>query len=227
VTLAQRIEEQTRVPYVLLDGSLADSPRLLREVGAVLGVAADAEPLAAYAADILRETRERVARIPVARRVRVYYARGPTGLNTAPAGSLQAESLALAGGVNVIAAPAGFTGNLVNVSLEDVLAAQPDVIVAADETLAATLPGLPGWREMRAVRERRVYVPPDLPFGWFDAPPSINRLLGVQWLARLLYPAEFPEPLAPRVKTFHQLFYHREPTDAEVDALLKAASAPR
>jgi iron complex transport system substrate-binding protein len=72
-----------------------------------------------------------------------------------------------------------------------------------------------------------VYVPPDLPFGWFDAPPSINRLLGVQWLARLLYPAEFPEPLAPRVKTFHKLFYHREPTDAEVDALLKAASAPR
>jgi iron complex transport system substrate-binding protein len=44
-----------------------------------------------------------------------------------------------------------------------------------------------------------VYVPPDVPFGWFDAPPSLNRLLGVQWLARILDPDLSPEPLAPRV----------------------------
>jgi hypothetical protein len=69
----------------------------------------------------------------------------------------------------------------------------------------------------------RMHVPPDLPFGWFDAPPSIDRLLGVQWLAKLLYPHAFPEPLAPRVKAFHKLFYHPEPTDAQVSALLERA----
>lgn len=71
--------------------------------------------------------------------------------------------------------------------------------------------------------EGRIYVPPDLPFGWFDAPPSLNRLLGLQWLARVLYPSRFPEPLAPRVKTFHRLFYHREPTDAQLRGLLARA----
>ena len=64
---------------------------------------------------------------------------------------------------------------------------------------------------------------PDLPSGWFDAPPSVNRLLGVQWLAKLLYPDAFPKPLAPRVKAFHKLFYHHEPTDAQVRALLERA----
>ena len=63
-----------------------------------------------------------------------------------------------------------------------------------------------------------VYVPPDVPFGWFDAPPSLNRLLGVQWLARILHPDLFPEPLAPRVKAFRALHYHREPTDAQIRA---------
>jgi len=88
---------------------------------------------------------------------------------------------------------------------------------------AAAVRGLPGWRDVPAVANGRVYVPPDVPFGWFDAPPSLNRLLGVQWLARILHPDLFPEPLAPRVKAFHALYYHREATDPQVRALLEAA----
>jgi iron complex transport system substrate-binding protein len=222
-SLARRTEEQTGIPYVLLDGKLSDTPRLLREMGRLLQVEDAAEKLAVYAAELLRIVSERVARIASAQRVRVYYARGADGLTTAPAGSLQAESLALAGGLNVIAAPSAFTGNLVNVSPEDIVGAQPQVIVADDPTFAAQAPTLPGWRELAAVRAGRMHVPPDLPFGWFDAPPSVNRLLGVQWLAKLLYPDAFPEPLAPRVKAFHKLFYHYEPTDAQVSALLERA----
>ena len=51
--------------------------------------------------------------------------------------------------------------------------------------------------------------------------------LGVQWLAKLLYPSAFPEPLAPRVIDFHRRFYHREPTAAQVNALLDAAGGIR
>jgi len=94
---------------------------------------------------------------------------------------------------------------------------------AALPAFAASVRGLPGWRDVPAVANGRVYVPPDVPFGWFDAPPSLNRLLGVQWLARILHPDLFPEPLAPRVKAFHALYYHREPTDVQVRTLLEAA----
>jgi len=226
-SLAKRTEEQTGIPYVLLDGQLADTPRLLRDVGGLLDRRDAAEALAQAADAILRDVAKRLDAIPPRERRRVYYARGANGLNTAPAGSLQSESLTLAGGRNVMASPAGFQGNLVNVSLEDVVGAQPDVIVAMDRSFADAAPTLPGWRELAAVRERRVYVPPDLPFGWFDAPPSLNRLLGVQWLAKVLYPSAFAEPLAPRVTDFHRRFYHREPTAAQVSALLDAAGGVR
>jgi len=73
------------------------------------------------------------------------------------------------------------------------------------------------------VRTGRIFVPPDSPFGWFDSPPSLNRLLGVQWLVRILHPRLFPEPLGPRVKDFHTRYYHRTPTDAQVRALLEQA----
>ena len=86
---------------------------------------------------------------------------------------------------------------------------------------------LPQWRDLPAVREGRVYVPPGLPFGWLDSPPSINRLLGVDWLARVLHPKVFPEPLGPRIKAFHTLYYHREPTELQVRALLDAAGVAK
>ncbi len=70
-------------------------------------------------------------------------------------------------------------------------------------------------------------VPPDVPFGWFDVPPSLNRLLGVQWLARRLHPKRFPEPLAPVVKAFHTRHYRRTPRDAELRASMEATGLPR
>ena len=72
----------------------------------------------------------------------------------------------------------------------------------------------------------RVHAVPDVPFGWFDAPPSLNRLLGVQWLARIPHPALFPEPLAPMVKAFHARYYHRTPTQAQLRELMRQAGIP-
>ncbi len=222
-TLAERVEQQTGIPYLLFDGSLQDTPRLLRDIGRAIGAADAAETLARDADRQLREVAERIGPIPERDRPRVYFARGPNGLTTAPRGSMQAEALSLAGGFNVIAMPPAFAGNLINVSLEDVLLAAPDVIIASDPAFASAVRTLPAWHEVPAVRAGRIYAPPDLPFGWFDSPPSLNRLLGVQWLVRVLHPKLFPEPLGPRVKAFHTLYYHRTPSDAQVRALLEAA----
>ncbi len=35
-----------------------------------------------------------------------------------------------------------------------------------------------------AVRDGRVHLSPKLPFGWVDFPPSVNRLIGLWWLAQ-------------------------------------------
>ena len=38
----------------------------------------------------------------------------------------------------------------------------------------------------------RVHLSPKMPFGWVDFPPSVNRLIGLWWLAKILYPEQFP-----------------------------------
>jgi iron complex transport system substrate-binding protein len=218
-SLADRVQAQTHIPYVLIGGDLAATAATLRQVGAVLGVPEQAEPLARYAETELAEIRERIASVPAAQRLKVYLARGPRGLSTGVAGSINAEALDVIGVANAVPAGLG-AGGLVDVSLEQILIWQPDVIVTMDKNFYASVWLDRAWQGVKAVAAKRVYLAPDLPFGWIDQPPAANRLIGLRWLAKLLYPRLFPEDLRAETSRFYALFYHREPSDPQLDALL-------
>src|SRR5690348_9263690 len=80
VSLAARVQEQTGIPYALLDGrfdAMAATYRLLAKL-----TQRDAEPYAGYAEETLLKIEMRINRIPENERPRVYYTRGPRGLET-------------------------------------------------------------------------------------------------------------------------------------------------
>lgn len=220
-SLADRVQEQTGIPYVLIDGSFARTPETLREVGVLLGVPETAGKQAAFAEGVLTRLAARVAAVPQSERPRVYYGRGPDGLETGLAGSINTEILAAVGGVNV--AEAAGPGGLARVSAEQVIAWNPDVILAADPAFQAKLANDPAWANVTAVREGRVYRAPARPFGWLDAPPGVNRIIGVDWLTRVLYPAADGPDLRAAARAFYSLFYHVELTGAALDTLLPGA----
>jgi iron complex transport system substrate-binding protein len=161
----------------------------------------------------------RVAKVPPGRRPRVYYGRGPQGLNTGLAGSISAEFIEQLGAVNV-AAELG-RGGLVQVSIEQVLRWNPDVVITIDSNFYAAARGHPLWRELPAISAGRIHLAPNVPFGWIDFPPSINRLIGLRWLARILYPETFPEDLRPVVRDFYTRCLHQTPSESQLDQLLR------
>lgn len=219
VSLADRVQAQTHIPYVLIGGSLADTPALLRKAGAVLGVPERAEALARYAEAVLAEISRWIASVPEEQRPKVYLARGPRGLQTDIKGSINAEALDLVGARNVVA-PGMSGGNLADVSMEQVLTWQPDVILTIDRNFAQSVGSDQPWQGVKAVRDKHVYLTPLYPFGWLDEPPSVNRIIGLRWLAKLLYPRLFPEDLRAETKRFYELFYHQAPSAAQLDQLL-------
>ena len=223
-SLADRVQQQTGIPYLLLDGAFDRMAAAIRTVGAVTGETARAEALARYAEETVGDVTRRIARIPPDRRPRVYYGRGPRGLDTGLAGSINVESLERVGRRQCRRGTRA--GGLVQVSLEQVLRWNPDVIVTTDPNFAASVRSDPLWRGIAAVRAGRVHLAPGVPFGWIDFPPSINRLIGLRWLARILYPDAFLEDLRPVVREFYTRFYHQAPTDAQLDALV-ASALPR
>jgi iron complex transport system permease protein len=142
VSLADRIQTQTGVPYLLLDGRLDAAPAVYRMLGKLLDLRERAETLAREAARLLSDTDQRVATVPAGERPRVYYARGPKGLETGRAGSINVESLTRLGARNVAGEGLG-GGHLAAVSFEQVLAWDPDVIVTV-EPAAGVRDGRPG-----------------------------------------------------------------------------------
>jgi iron complex transport system substrate-binding protein len=110
--------------------------------------------------------------------------------------------------------------------MEQLLAWKPDYIIAIDPKFYAELPDNPDWQQVAAVQAKHVYLAPALPFGWADEPPAANRLIGLRWLAKLLYPSLFPEDIRAETRRFYALFYKREPSDAQLDQLLAGALPP-
>ena len=102
--LADKIQRETGIPYLLFDRRLAHTPEILRKVAALLGAAGGG--LADYAEAELKQIAAGLASLPPTQRPGVYYARGATGLQTGPADSLLGEIVEMAGGRN-LAPPTG------------------------------------------------------------------------------------------------------------------------
>jgi iron complex transport system substrate-binding protein len=226
VTLADRVQEQIGIPYLLVDGRFENTPAALRLMGKVLGVSDRAQRLAAYVEDLFAALDDALAAVPANARPRVYLARGPDGLETGLKGSINTEIIARAGGRNVAdpGPDAQVRRGLTRVSIEQVIVADPDTIITWDRTFFARVRSDPLWAGIDAVRRKRVYLAPTAPFGWIDRPPSINRIIGLKWLAGLFYPDRFAFDLRRETREFYRLFYHVDLTEAELDRLIEWAS---
>jgi iron complex transport system substrate-binding protein len=214
-SLATQVQEQTRIPYALFDGRIESTPAALRALGRLMGNEPSAEKLAAWYERELADARQRVGRAGA--HPLVYYGRSPSGLQTGGKGSINVEVLDFLGARN---AAAEARAGLATVSFEQVILWDPEVILTTDSNFWKSVWTDPRWRAVKAVSAKRVYLSPHLPFGWFDFPPGANRLLGIWWAGKLLYPREFDLDLRAKVIEFHRLFYHREPTAAQLEAML-------
>jgi iron complex transport system substrate-binding protein len=218
VSLAIRVQEQTGIAYALLNGRFDAVVPTYRKLGELTHRQADAEVLARYAEETMATIKARIDHIPQDRRPRVYYARGPRGLDTGLGGSINVETIEFLGAHNVAGER---KGGLAIVSIEQVLLWNPDVIVTIDRDFAASVRSDPIWAPVKAVQTGRVHLSPKLPFGWVDFPPSVNRLAGLWWLAKILYPQHFPEDIRALTRDFYRRFYHVSLSDPQIERVLE------
>jgi iron complex transport system substrate-binding protein len=228
VSEAERIQGLLSIPVVMIDGDLVKSGAALRFIGGLLGVQERAEELAAYCDGIVQEADTIAAKLTDEQQARVYYAEGIKGLNTDPSGSMHTEVLDLVGGANVAEVDLQSDYGMSPVSLEQVLAWNPEVILVASDPAEESnvyeqITTGADWSTITAVEEKQIYQIPRGPFDWFDRPPSISRILGIRWLGNLLYPDLYQYDMKAEVKEFYALFYHIDLTDTQLEELMARA----
>lgn len=221
VSLADSVQSRTGIPYVLIDGRLQATAASLRLLGGMLGVPGRGETLARYTEDLLARLSAALDSIPEAQRPRVYLARGPDGLETGLKGSINTEIVERAGGRNVADGGDQRRG-IANVSREQVLLWNPDIVVTWDRNFFDDVTRRPDpiWQSVKAVAEKRVYLAPTAPFGWIDRPPSLNRLIGLAWLANIFHGPRFAFDIVVDTRAFYKLFYGVDVSDADLGTLI-------
>jgi iron complex transport system substrate-binding protein len=222
-TRADWVQQQTGIPYIVLDNSIQATPATLRTLGAILGVGPRGEDLAHYADNAIDSLRGRLLIADPTERPLVYYGRGPDGLESGLAGSQAMAAIDQAGVINV-AARLG-RGELTRVTRDQLFAWSPAIVVAEERSFYNALLRGPEWRGLKAVADKRVYLAPGDPFGWIDDPPGVNRLIGLYWLTALFYPDQYQEDLRANARTFYDQFYRIKLSDRQLEALVRGAEA--
>jgi iron complex transport system substrate-binding protein len=222
---ADQVSRLTGIPYILVDDSFARMPRVLRSLGVTLGVDdRRGHDLFIFAEQAIAALRGRLLIRPADARPHIYYALGADGLTTALPGSPAGEAIDEAGAINV-ATPLG-RGTEVAVRREQLLAWDPQIIIAAEPSAYRAFERNSAWRRLSAVRNKRVYLEPSHPFGWIEDPPGVNRLIGLYWLSSLFYPDSTQEDLRTRACEFYAKFYRIKLTNARLEAMVRPAGAP-
>jgi iron complex transport system substrate-binding protein len=176
-----------------------------------------AQSWAAYFDVRLAKIRRVIATVPPVRKPTILHVMGVSPIRVDGGGTIIDAWMHAVGAVNA----AGETFGTVNiVSIEQVLKWNPDVIiVGTTEQDREAILANKQWRQLKAVRQGRVYVNPKGVYSWdrHDAEEALQ----IQWAAKTLYPDKFQAlDIVKETKEFYKAFFEYTPTDAEVSDIL-------
>jgi iron complex transport system substrate-binding protein len=104
-----------------------------------------------------------------------------------------------------------YGGGMTDVSLEQVLKWDPQVIIGWDTDVRGgavdDIRTNKNWSTIQAVRDGRVYAMPNEPWAWCDRPPGVNRLIGIHWVANLLYPQYYDVDMVDVTEEYFKNMY--------------------
>lgn len=124
-----------------------------------------------------------------------------------------------AGGKNAIKTK----GNMIDVSAEEIIKANPDIIIVGNTTSKKALKALKKdsrFKSLKAVKNKKVYGNPTGIFQWDRY--SAEEDLQLWWAAKKIHPEEMKDVnLTNKVKNFYQAFYDHKFTTKQVHKILK------
>lgn len=224
---ADKLQAQLNIPVIVVNGDTSRTEEAFVFIGKILGVEDKAKELAKYCTDAMNEVKAATKDIADDKKVKVYYAEGPKGLATEPKGGSHALVLDWINSLNVAEIASKGGSGMSEVSLEQVLKWNPDVIISWGADAGGAYDFIrtsEDWKNIKAVKNNQIFEIPNYPFNWVDRPPSVNRFLGMKWLANTLYPDYYQVDMVKEVKGYYSLFYHVDISDTDAKELLTNSS---
>ena len=217
--------EAYHVPIVMMPNDSLDGLKTtVRMTGEVLGERESriaAEYIRYFDANLRRVTQV-TSQLPQSERPKVLHTATPGILVVDGRDSVIDDWIRVAGGVNA----ADVVGLGRPVSMEQVAAWDPDVIIvgtAPNQRSRQAILDDPRWRQIKAVREGRVFANPSGAYLWDRH--SAEAALQVLWAAKTLHPELFADlDVKAETRRFYSRFFHHELTGPELASIMNATA---
>jgi len=186
--------------------------------GAALGpeAKAKADDYSQYFDEKVEKIEKITSAIPEIERPDVYYVRGPDPLTTHGKNMYTQWWVTLAGG-NLVSSE--IEEGLAQVSIEQVMTWNPDIIVMGRVNNTALITNDPMWQDVKAVKSGKVYTNPEGVMAWDY---SSEGVLLLEYLAKTFYPDKFTDiDMLTEIKDFYSKFYNYSLTDDDANRILK------
>lgn len=158
--------------------------------------------------------------IPVSQKPRVLHITASSPLTVDGNKTIIDQWITMAGGINVAA---GVPGAMKTVTLEQIVAWNPDVIIvgADSRNFPEVIASNPAWQKITAVKDHRVMYNPDGAFLWDRY--GAEEALQIQWAAKVLHPAQFKSiDMLAETRYFYQKFLNYPLSDDDIIEMLKS-----
>ena len=202
------LTEQTGIPFIHIDATVATAPEAYRTLGKLLNRQEKAEELAVWCENTYAHITSMMERVDADHaRKTLLYCLGDKGVNVIAKGSFHAETINMLSDNLAVLEDVVSSGAGNEVDLEQILLWDPDVIIFAPDSCYEEIAASGQWQSIGAVARGNFYKTPNGPYGWLSSPPSVQRYLGMLWLGELLYPEYTEYDLQAEVTEYYKLFY--------------------
>jgi iron complex transport system substrate-binding protein len=215
------IQDQTGIPVVFIESSLASADETYEKLGELVGDTQRSKQLADYCRSVLDMAAENKAKLTDDQIKTVYYGDGEHGTQAAADGSTHAEVFDIIGADNAVKLDSYSESGGDQVSMEQILNWNPDIVFLTEDANYEDIFDDSAWASVSAVENRRVYEIPGEPYNWLDRPPSVQRILGILWAGNLVYPDLYNYDMIEKTQEYYKLFYNYDLSEDEARGLLQ------
>jgi len=217
------LQEQLGIPVVFVETKLEDYGSAYKKLGELLGVEDRGNELSEYTQNAYDEVQAMMDSIPETDRVNIAYLLGDGGLHAIAKDSFQGQVIDMVANNVVVIEDINPSGMGNEIDLEQLALWDPELILFQADSIYSSVGNDAAWSSMTAIANDNYYEVPNDPWCWLNNPPTVNQVMGMQWLPRLLYPDRFDTTIEDVTKSYFKTLYNYELSDSELSDLISHA----
>ncbi len=208
---------QTGIPFVHIDMHLPTMKDTYHTLGKLLNIEQKASEFSAYCDTTYQTIFSLLQNV---QKKEILYVTGQKGINVIAKNSYQAEIIDFIADNQAVLENPSAKGIGNEVDMEQILKWNADYIFFSPESVYDSAKEDVLYSQLKAINEGHYYRVPKGPYNFMGFPPSVQRLLGMMWMCKVLYPEQATYDLYEETKAYYALFYQYDLTEEKYQEIM-------